>query len=64
MKQTIRHFYELREKQFKRYYTMASQMQGSTGQNLLTLLERRLDNVVYRLGYAATRSDARQLTRV
>ena len=61
MKQTIRHFYELREKQFKRYYTMASQMQGSTGQNLLTLLERRLDNVVYRLGYAATRSDARQL---
>ena len=61
MKQTIRHFYELREKQFKRYYTIASQMQGSTGQNLLTLLERRLDNVVYRLGYAATRSDARQL---
>lgn len=61
MKQTIRNYYELLEKQFKRYYTMASQMQGSTGQNLLGLLERRLDNVVYRLGFAATRSDARQI---
>ncbi len=61
MKQTIRNYYEVLEKQFKRYYTMASQMQGSTGQNLLGLLERRLDNVVYRLGFAATRSDARQI---
>ena len=61
MKQTIRNYYELLEKQFKRYYTMASQMQGSTGQNLLGLLERRLDNIVYKLGFAATRSDARQL---
>ena len=61
MKQTIRNYYELLEKQFKRYYTMASGMQGSTGQNLLGLLERRLDNVVYRLGFAATRADARQI---
>jgi small subunit ribosomal protein S4 len=61
MKQTIRNYYELLEKQFKRYYTMATKMKGSTGQNLLGLLERRLDNVVYRLGFASTRSDARQI---
>lgn len=61
MKQTIRNYYQMLEKQFKRAYTMASKMQGSTGQNLLTLLERRLDNVVYRLGFAATRADARQI---
>ncbi|MBT4884784.1 MAG: 30S ribosomal protein S4 [Legionellales bacterium] len=61
MKQTIRNYYEMLEKQFKRYYTMASGMQGSTGNNLLCLLERRLDNTVYRSGFASTRSDARQL---
>ena len=61
MKQTIRNYYQMLEKQFKRSYTIASKMQGSTGHNLLVLLERRLDNVVYRLGFAATRADARQL---
>ena len=61
MKQTIRNYYVLLEKQFKKNYHLASKMQGATGHNLLLLLERRLDNVVYRLGFAATRSDARQL---
>jgi small subunit ribosomal protein S4 len=61
MKQTIRNYYQMLEKQFKRAYTLASKMQGSTGQNLLVLLERRLDNVVYRAGFASTRADARQL---
>lgn len=61
MKQTIRNYYALLEKQFKISYNKASRMQGATGNNLLLLLERRLDNVVYRLGFASTRSDARQL---
>ncbi|MDE6954873.1 MAG: 30S ribosomal protein S4, partial [Oscillospiraceae bacterium] len=49
-------------KQFHMYYERASRMQGKTGENLLTLIERRLDNVVYRLGFAMTRREARQLT--
>ena len=50
------------EKQFRMYYEKAARMQGKTGENLLTLIERRLDNVVYRLGFAQTRREARQLT--
>ena len=48
--------------QFRMYYEKAARMQGKTGENLLTLIERRLDNVVYRLGFAQTRREARQLT--
>ena len=61
MKQLIRRFYGVMEKQFRRYYKMADQAKGSTGENLLRLLEQRLDNVVYRMGFASTRSEARQL---
>lgn len=61
MKQIIRNYYEIMEKQFHSYYVKASTMQGSTGINLLGLLERRLDNIVYRAGFAVTRSDARQM---
>ena len=55
--------YGLLESQFKSYYKRANLMKGVTGENLLQLLERRLDNMVYRLGFAATRSEARQLVR-
>ena len=51
------------EKQFARYFEMAERMKGITGENLLQLLERRLDNVVYRLGFASSRAQARQLVR-
>ena len=61
MKQLIRRFYGVMEKQFARYYKMADQQKGSTGENLLRLLESRLDNVVYRMGFASTRAEARQL---
>jgi len=61
MKQTIRRYYEVLEKQFRRYYEMADAKKGSTGDNLLQILESRLDNVVYRMGFASTRSEARQL---
>ena len=61
MKQTIRRYYEVLEKQFRRYYEMADAKKGSTGDNLLKILESRLDNVVYRMGFSATRSEARQL---
>lgn len=60
-KQKIRYFYGVLEKQFRNYYKKASRQKGSTGSNLLILLERRLDNVVYRLGFASTRAEARQL---
>jgi len=53
--------YGLQEKQFRSYFTKAERQKGITGTNLLILLERRLDNVVYRLGYASSRSQARQL---
>ncbi len=60
-KQKVRRMYGLTEKQFRRYFEMADRKQGVTGENFLQLLERRLDNVVYRLGLARTRSEARQL---
>jgi len=63
MKQLIRRFYGILERQFRNYYEKASTMKGSTGDNLLQLLESRLDNVVYRMGFAATRAEARQLVR-
>lgn len=61
MKQLIRRYYGVLEKQFRNYYKKADHMKGSTGDNLLQLLESRLDNVVYRMGFAATRAEARQL---
>ncbi|KTD63073.1 30S ribosomal protein S4 [Legionella santicrucis] len=60
-KQKIRRFYGILEKQFRGYYKMAARMKGATGENLMILLERRLDNVVYRMGFASTRAEARQL---
>ena len=61
MKQMIRRYYDVMEKQFRNYYKHADKLKGSTGDNLLKLLEARLDNVVFRLGFAATRAEARQL---
>ncbi len=61
MKQMIRRYYGLLERQFHRYYEMADRQKGSTGDNLLLILESRLDNVVYRMGFASTRAEARQL---
>lgn len=61
MKQHIRRYYGVLEKQFRNYYQLADKQKGSTGTNLLTLLESRLDNVVYRMGFASTRAEARQL---
>lgn len=60
-KQKLRQIYGVLERQFRNYYKKASRSKGSTGENLLTLLECRLDNVVYRMGFGATRSEARQL---
>ena len=60
-KQKARRYYGVLEGQFKHYYEMAEKMDGITGANLLTILERRLDNVVYRMGMAASRKEARQL---
>ena len=60
-KQKARRYYGVLEGQFKHYYEMAEKMDGITGANLLGLLERRLDNVVYRMGMAASRKEARQL---
>lgn len=60
-KQRIRRMYGVLEKQFRNYYKKADQQKGSTGINLLNMLEQRLDNVVYRMGYAGTRAEARQL---
>ncbi|WP_018232154.1 30S ribosomal protein S4 [Thioalkalivibrio thiocyanodenitrificans] len=60
-KQKLRRIYGVLERQFRNYYKTASRLKGSTGDNLLQLLERRLDNVVYRMGFGATRSEARQL---
>ncbi len=61
MKQLIRRYYGVLERQFRNYYKKAEHLKGSTGGNLLKLLESRLDNVVYRMGFAATRAEARQL---
>lgn len=60
-KQKVKFIYGVLEKQFRKYYAKAVRMSGKAGENLLILLERRLDNVVYRLGYAATRREARQI---
>ncbi len=60
-KQKLRRMYGVMEKQFRNYYTQAARRKGSTGENLLQLLERRLDNVAYRMGFAVTRAEARQL---
>lgn len=60
-KQKLRRMYGILEKQFRNYYKSAAQRKGSTGQNLLNILESRLDNVVYRMGFSATRAEARQL---
>ncbi|MBK1691402.1 30S ribosomal protein S4 [Ectothiorhodospira mobilis] len=60
-KQKLRRIYGVLEKQFRNYYKEASRLKGSTGDNLLKLLECRLDNVVYRMGFATTRAEARQL---
>jgi small subunit ribosomal protein S4 len=62
-KQKIRRYYGVLERQFRRVYGMASDAKGITGHNLLAFLESRLDNVVYRLGFAASRNAARQLVR-
>ena len=59
-KQKVRRIYGVLEKQFGRYFDIAEKMKGITGENLLQLLERRLDNVVYRLGFANSRAQARQ----
>ena len=60
-KQKVKFVYGILEKQFRMYYEKAERMNGNTGEILLSLVERRLDNVVYRLGFAATRREARQL---
>lgn len=60
-KQKLKRIYGVLEKQFRNYYKAAAKQKGSTGENLLKLLEARLDNVVYRLGFATTRAEARQL---
>ncbi|MBX2849854.1 MAG: 30S ribosomal protein S4 [Acidiferrobacterales bacterium] len=60
-KQKLRRIYGVLEKKFRAYYAEAARLKGSTGENLLTLLESRLDNVVYRMGFAVTRAEARQL---
>ncbi len=60
-KQKVRRIYGLLEKQFRSYYKEAARIKGATGENLLQLLECRLDNVVYRMGFGSTRSESRQL---
>ena len=60
-KQKVKFVYGILEKQFRMYFEKAERMNGNTGENLLSLVERRLDNVVYRLGFASTRREARQL---
>jgi len=60
-KQKLRRMYGVLERQFRNYYKKAARLKGSTGENLLRLLEGRLDNVVYRMGFASTRAEARQL---
>ena len=60
-KQKVRRIYGVLEKQFRNYYKKAARIKGATGENLLQLLETRLDNVVYRMGFGATRAESRQL---
>ena len=60
-KQKVKRLYGLLERQFRNYYLKAAKLKGNTGENLLNLLESRLDNVVYRMGFATTRAEARQI---
>ena len=60
-KQKVKRMYGVLERQFRRYFAEAERLKGNTGSNLLTLLESRLDNVVYRMGFGSTRAEARQL---
>ena len=60
-KQKVRRIYGILEKQFRNYYKSAARTKGNTGENLLALLESRLDNVVYRMGFGSTRAESRQL---
>jgi small subunit ribosomal protein S4 len=60
-KQKLRYMYGVLERQFRNYYKKAARRKGSTGENLLTMLESRLDNVVFRMGFGSTRAEARQL---
>ena len=60
-KQKVKRMYGVLERQFRRYFAMADQQKGNTGNNLLSLFESRLDNVVYRMGFGSTRAEARQL---
>jgi small subunit ribosomal protein S4 len=60
-KQKLRRMYGVLERQFRNYYKKATKVKGATGENLLRMLEARLDNVVYRMGFASTRAEARQL---
>ncbi|MFU8763894.1 MAG: 30S ribosomal protein S4 [Haliea sp.] len=60
-KQKVRRIYGILEKQFRNYYKEAARLKGATGENLLQLLESRLDNVVYRMGFGSTRAESRQL---
>jgi len=62
-KQKVRRIYGVLEKQFRNYYKKAASTKGSTGDNLLQLLEGRLDNIVYRMGFSSSRSESRQLVR-
>ncbi|HEY6333366.1 MAG TPA: 30S ribosomal protein S4 [Blastocatellia bacterium] len=62
-KQKVKRIYGILERQFRLYFERAARMKGVTGDNLLALIERRLDNTVYRLGYATSRAQARQLVR-
>ena len=62
-KQTARRYYGVQEKQFKKYYVAADKKEGIAGENLLSILETRFDNAVYRMGMASSRKDARQLVR-
>ena len=60
-KQKVKRIYGILEKQFKKYYNMAENMKGIVGENMLSLLERRLDNVVYRMGIGSSRAESRQI---
>jgi small subunit ribosomal protein S4 len=62
-KQKVRRIYGVLERQFRNYYKQAARIKGSTGENLLQLLEGRLDNIVYRMGFSSSRSESRQLVR-
>ena len=63
-KQKVRRMYGVLEKQFRNYYKKAASSKGNTGENLLSFLEKRLDNVVYRMGFGSTRAEARQIETV